>query len=516
MYYINARSFFACLTAATLAVSSLAFGQTTPQFSNANSLQAGIGPTTLIHADLDGNGTIDFASADRAGGIVAQGGLSVFLVDKGGFINEPILINFPEGHSYPRSVVAIDLDNDQDIDLATANWSSDSVTVFVNDGSANFSTYSISELNVNPNRLPTAINASDVDNDGLNDLIVASGNWNSGALAIYRNNGNHNFTLDSSYAIPFEPRDIAVGDLNGDEDVDIGVACRASDQIELRFNNGQGAFNDSVTIDVGYRPRALTFADFDDDGDLDISVAMFMDPTMPGEAWIIENLPKNRFQVAQIINVGVAPHTVAVADVDADCDLDFIIGHVGTTTLQLMLNDQGSLHFTSIGITMPGVAAGVVFADIDDDQRPDIIAGAPTAAGQSTGLVFIRHNQTLPCEACSTSTDFDDCNNNDIPDFCDISESQSQDCNQNGIPDTCDISNDPSLDINENGIIDDCDSTVCIADLNTSGLIDINDFVLLLIDWGCQGTCIADLNNDQVVGIDDFSLFLFAFGTSCP
>ena len=72
------------------------------------------------------------------------------------------------------------------------------------------------------------------------------------------------------------------------------------------------------------------------------------------------------------------------------------------------------------------------------------------------------------------------------------------------------------FDINENGIIDDCDSTVCIADLNTSGLIDINDFGLLLIDWGCQGTCIADLNNDQVVGIDDFSLFLFAFGTSCP
>ena len=97
---------------------------------------------------------------------------------------------------------------------------------------------------MNPNRLPTAINASDVDNDGLNDLIVASGNWNSGALAIYRNNGN------DSCAIPFD-RDIAVGDLNGDEDVDIGVACRASVQIELRFHTmATGAFNDSVTIDV--------------------------------------------------------------------------------------------------------------------------------------------------------------------------------------------------------------------------------------------------------------------------
>ena len=51
--------------------------------------------------------------------------------------------------------------------------------------------------------------------------------------------------------------------------------------------------------------------------------------------------------------------------------------------------------------------------------------------------------------------DCQDCNENGVPDSCDISEGTSVDCQPNGIPDECEE------DCNENGIADECDIADC-------------------------------------------------------
>ncbi len=53
---------------------------------------------------------------------------------------------------------------------------------------------------------------------------------------------------------------------------------------------------------------------------------------------------------------------------------------------------------------------------------------------------------------------FPDCNNNGVPDFCDVLEGDSEDCNENLVPDECEP------DQNGNGIPDDCE------DLETNDL----------------------------------------------
>jgi hypothetical protein len=50
-----------------------------------------------------------------------------------------------------------------------------------------------------------------------------------------------------------------------------------------------------------------------------------------------------------------------------------------------------------------------------------------------------------------------DCNGNGIPDDCDIASGFSPDCNNNGIPDECDIASGFSQDCQPNGIPDECD-----------------------------------------------------------
>ncbi len=60
-----------------------------------------------------------------------------------------------------------------------------------------------------------------------------------------------------------------------------------------------------------------------------------------------------------------------------------------------------------------------------------------------------------------------DCNNNDVPDECDVSAGTSPDCNGNETPDECDVSAGTSRDCTSNGVPDECET-----DCNRNGIRD--------------------------------------------
>ena len=92
-----------------------------------------------------------------------------------------------------------------------------------------------------------------------------------------------------------------------------------------------------------------------------------------------------------------------------------------------------------------------------------------------------------------------------------------KDCNQNGVADAQDISSGASADINGDALPDEC-SWECPADFNRDGTADVNDFSVLLLQFGSSGT--ADVagggadgqSPDGTVDVSDFSVFLVGFG----
>jgi hypothetical protein len=105
-----------------------------------------------------------------------------------------------------------------------------------------------------------------------------------------------------------------------------------------------------------------------------------------------------------------------------------------------------------------------------------------------------------------------DCNDNGIPDPDDIASQGSADCNANDVPDECEIAAGTAADDNGNGIPDECE---CAADLDDSGDVGVNDFLMLLAAWGPNPGHPADLDGDGVVGVTDFLAMLGAWGP-CP
>ncbi|MFH1620456.1 MAG: FG-GAP-like repeat-containing protein, partial [Patescibacteria group bacterium] len=93
------------------------------------------------------------------------------------------VVNYSVG-SNPRAVFAVDLDKDGDSDLATANYSSNSVSILVNNGDGTFAT----AVNYAVGNRPATVFAADLDGDGDNDLAVA--NYYSDNVSVLLNNGD--------------------------------------------------------------------------------------------------------------------------------------------------------------------------------------------------------------------------------------------------------------------------------------------------------------------------------------
>ena len=55
----------------------------------------------------------------------------------------------------------------------------------------------------------------------------------------------------------------------------------------------------------------------------------------------------------------------------------------------------------------------------------------------------------------------------------------------------------------------------CPEDVNGSGLVDIEDILLVLMNFGCSNTCIGDLDGDGTVTVADGLQVLGAFGNFC-
>jgi hypothetical protein len=82
-----------------------------------------------------------------------------------------------------------------------------------------------------------------------------------------------------------------------------------------------------------------------------------------------------------------------------------------------------------------------------------------------------------------------DCNDNGIPDACELAGGGAADCNCSGAPDECDIASGSSADQNADGVPDECVCTAAAdcADVDGDGVRDDN-----CLWWDCTcGTCAA-------------------------
>ena len=175
------------------------------------------------------------------------------------------------------------------------------------------------------------------------------------------------FELPANYPGGLQTHGLAVGDLNGDGNVDLAAANEASGTVTIRFGNGAGAFPTSIQFFVA-NPSSIAIADFNGDGILDFVTSN------RGSASITVRLGLGggAFGPAAQTAVGPAPSGVATGDFNGDGNIDIVASN-GTAFSLLPGNAAGTFP-AATSVPVPGAAgiAGIVAADLNGDGHRDV------------------------------------------------------------------------------------------------------------------------------------------------
>ena len=304
--------------------------------------------------DLDGDGDLDafvttnFSAANQ-----------IYLNDgSGGFTVPTPRSNFPTNNSEEAALG--DLDGDGDLDAFVANYGGAN-QIYLNDGSGGFTAPTPPSNFLAKDSYGVAL--GDLDGDGDLDAFVTNRN---AANQIYLNDGSGSFTVPtppSSFPAHFS-RGVALGDLDGDGDLDAFVTNRNNEENRIYLNDGSGVFT-APTPPSSFpanNSRGVALGDLDGDGDLDAFVTNYNNQENQvylndGSGGFTAPTPPSSFPAKD-------SRGVALGDLDGDGDLDAFVTNYSQAN-QIYLND-GSGGFTAPTHSFPANnSIGIALGDLD-------------------------------------------------------------------------------------------------------------------------------------------------------
>ncbi|PMB38225.1 hypothetical protein CEN41_24025, partial [Fischerella thermalis CCMEE 5330] len=127
----------------------------------------------------------------------------------------------------PKSIVVGDLNQDGNLDMAVANRHSKNISVLFNQGNASFGV----PVNYSVGTQPLDLAIADFDKDLDLDLVTA--NSGSRNISVLLNSGNGSFGTVNDFNVGGGPYGVTIGDFNLDSHIDIAVANNNSNSVAI-------------------------------------------------------------------------------------------------------------------------------------------------------------------------------------------------------------------------------------------------------------------------------------------
>jgi hypothetical protein len=337
------------------------------------------------------------------------------------------------------SIAIADFNGDSKLDIAVSNYSSNTVSVFLNKGDGSFGSPVMTTVNPLGALGLGAIVAGDFNEDGKTDLIVST---IAGAQSDIVLLGNSDGTFTQAAPIPntYGFLQARVVDLNGDKHLDLVAGDNGNMTVAL--GKGDGTFSPGVWLQTGPLVDsyiAIDVGDLTGNSKLDI-VGVDWTPSA-GDIVVFGGSGDGTFQAPTWQSpVPLVPDSVAIADFNGDGVPDLLLGYSegmgvfvssaaialgnGAGTFNLASNAQIPVY-TSSQPNNNGIIVRV--ADLDQDGKPDALT-ADRLAGVIT--VELNNGTTIASGSKYTFTA--------APGVCDMA---TGDLNGDGMPDVVVVNN---------------------------------------------------------------------------
>jgi len=411
---------------------------TAASFSAKVDFATGGNPGNVAIGDLDGDGKPDLAVANQNSFSVLRNTSTSGSITASSFAAK---VDFATATGL-NSLAIGDLDGDGKPDLAVANQTRNTVSVFRNTSSSGSITAAsfAAKVDFATGGAPLSVAIGDLDGDGKPDLAVA----NSGALtvSVFRNTSTSGSITAASFAAKVDfttgqgPCSVAIGDLDGDGKPDLAVANLGVNTVSILRNTSSsgsitvGSFAAKVDFATGNVPYSVVIGDLDGDGKPDLALAnsssntvsvlrnspVFPPPTVTsfspssgpvGTSVTITGTFFNTTTTNNIVFFGPVKATVTAATatsltvtVPTGASYAPITVLNTGTTLAAYSNASFSPIFSpnKVGITTADIAAAQNVAtgtlswsasmvDIDGDGKPDLLVPNESASGTFSVLL---------------------------------------------------------------------------------------------------------------------------------
>ena len=347
--------------------------------ANSPSTGAGGGPQALAIADVNGDGKADALVANYQ-----TTTLAVLLGNgSGGFTLQAAMPRL--GLSNPTSLVAADVNGDGKVDVLATDSNGGGLTVLLGNGSGSFTQ---SDSPATGGGLPYDVAVGDVNGDNKVDALVV--NYADGTLGVLLGTGTGRFTLQdnspSTGGANSQPVSIALADVNGDGKPDALVANRATNTLGVLLGNGSGGFTlqaNSPSTGAGSRPTAVAVADFNLDGKLDAMVTNTDAYTL---ALLLGNGSGGFTLQSTAFNTNASSNTfgLTVADVNGDRKPDALVTNYSGNNLGVLLNRTTTLATRA---ALPGTSTSI-HPNPAHAATTLTVDGLPAAATQVRALLL--------------------------------------------------------------------------------------------------------------------------------
>lgn len=279
------------------------------------------------------------------------------------------------GTANPLAMVTGDFNNDDKVDLAI---STDDGLIHIFQGSG-FGPFGPTTV-LSPDFIVTSMAVGDFTNSGFQSIIAVT----PIGYVYYQNSGNPNnfqFTQGTGNLSPNNDWDsaVAVGDINGDGNLDFVLADPVTNTITVYMGNGTGGFAQmSQSTSVGSSPSAMVIGDFNGDGHQDVATANYAGGTVS----ILLGDGAGNFTPASSPGTGWGPMFLTESDFNGDGYIDLAVGNVDSGTVTVLLG-KGDGTFKKSTLTADP-SAGVLAGDFNVDGYPDL-----AVIGETTTDIFL-------------------------------------------------------------------------------------------------------------------------------